>query len=76
MDIVKFVNEKFGIVRALTIQEDPWFVATDVAVALGYKKPYNALSKHVHVDDKLLLVNKNGNILTTPIQGNESDRKV
>ena len=55
MDIKKFVNEKFGIVRALTIKEDPWFVAYDVATALGYKNPRDALRKHVHEDDKQLL---------------------
>lgn len=59
MDIKKFVNERFGIVRALTIKEDPWFVAYDVAIALGYKKPDQAVRKHVLEEDKKLISKQN-----------------
>ncbi|WCE68268.1 BRO family protein [Sulfitobacter faviae] len=33
-------------VRVLEIDSDPWFVAKDVALALGYAKPANAVSAH------------------------------
>lgn len=32
-----FHNDQFGDVRALSIDGEPWFVATDVAKALGYR---------------------------------------
>lgn len=33
-------------VRALTINNEPWFVATDVARVLGYGNPYDAIKRH------------------------------
>ena len=63
MNIKKFVNEEFGIVRALTIKEDPWFIGTDVATALGYKRPYDAISKRVAEEDRQLLIYKDGKLM-------------
>lgn len=40
-------HEKFGQVRVVIIDGDPWFVGKDVAVALGYANPRDALAKHV-----------------------------
>lgn len=34
-----FTNPEFGQVRTVTIEEEPWFVGKDVAVALGYESP-------------------------------------
>lgn len=34
--IIPFTNEKFGTIRAINVSDEPWFVATDVAKALGY----------------------------------------
>lgn len=34
--IIPFTNEKFGTIRAMSVSDEPWFVATDVAKALGY----------------------------------------
>lgn len=31
-----FENEEFGKIRTIMIENEPWFVAKDVAVALGY----------------------------------------
>lgn len=33
-----FENEEFGKIRAVMIDNEPWFMAKDVAVVLGYKK--------------------------------------
>lgn len=52
-ELQEFVNEKFGIVRTVVINEEPYFVGKDVAVALGYAKPQNAIAKHVDEDDSL-----------------------
>ena len=40
-------------VRAIAIDGEPWFVGKDVAEALGYAKPRNAISTNVDDDDAL-----------------------
>ena len=35
------------------ISDEPWFVGKDVAEALGYANPKNAVPKHVNEEDKL-----------------------
>lgn len=50
-----FKNQEFGSVRTLTLNDDPWFVGKDVALALGYgkgKSLANAVANHVSDDDK------------------------
>ncbi len=41
-----FENPDFGFVRTLEIDGRPYFVANDVAKALGYAKPANAVAAH------------------------------
>lgn len=45
-NIQVFENEEFGNVRTTKINEKPYFVGTDVAKALGYSNPRDALSRH------------------------------
>ena len=52
-EIQVFENSEFGKVRTATIDNEPYFVGKDVAVALGYKDTVNALKSHVDDDDKL-----------------------
>ena len=52
MQIKLFENEEFGKVRTVTIDGEPWFVGADVAIALGYSNPRDALAKHVDAEDK------------------------
>lgn len=47
-----FTNPEFGTVRTMLIDDEPWAVGKDVAVALGYKNPRDALAKHVDAEDK------------------------
>lgn len=47
-----FSNPEFGQMRTVAIGGEPWFVSKDVAVALGYEKPRNAISDHVDDEDK------------------------
>lgn len=47
------LHPEFGNLRTLTIDGEPWFVGKDVAEALGYAKPLNALATHVEKDDSL-----------------------
>lgn len=48
-----FNSEEFGNVRSLMIDNEPWFVGKDVAVALGYKNSKNVVPTHVDEEDKL-----------------------
>ena len=47
-----FENEKFGSVRTMTIDNEPWFVGKDVAECLDYKNPRQAIITNVDEDDK------------------------
>lgn len=47
-----FSNQEFGEIRTVVIDGEPWFVGKDVALALGYEKPRNAIATHVDVEDK------------------------
>lgn len=47
-----FNSEEFGDVRTVTINGDPWFVGKDVAAALGFTNPRDAISTHVFDEDK------------------------
>lgn len=48
-----FNNPKFGSVRSLEIDNEPWFVGKDIAEALGYSNARNAVPNHVDDEDKL-----------------------
>ena len=47
-----FRNEEFGEIRTVTIDNEPWFVGKDVAMALGYEKPTDAVRKKVEECDR------------------------
>lgn len=50
-----FEKAEFGSVRTVLIDGEPWFVGRDVAVILGYSNTPDALSKHVDVEDKIVV---------------------
>jgi prophage antirepressor-like protein len=41
-------------IRVRVVAGEPWFRGRDVATALGYARPQNALLDHVNVCDKLV----------------------
>ena len=41
-----FKNEEFGEVRTVIANDKPYFVANDIAKALGYSSPKDAISRH------------------------------
>lgn len=51
MEISVFKNDQFGILRTVVIDNQPWFIGREVALTLGYNKPYDAVSKHVKIAD-------------------------
>lgn len=52
-EIKIFENPEFGKLRTLEKANEMWFVGKDVAKALGYAKPLNAVAVHVEEDDSL-----------------------
>lgn len=60
-----FNHPQFGSIRVVEIDGEPWMVGKDVATALGYAKPENAIAVHVDTEDKT----------TTLIQGTGSNYK-
>ena len=61
-----FTNNLFGSVRSILINNEPWFIGSDVAKCLGYTRPNDAIHDHVDQDDKQIINLKN----TTPNQRN------
>lgn len=47
-----FEHEKFGKVRVIMINGEPWFVGKDVALNLAYSNPQKAIRDHVDDEDK------------------------
>ena len=65
-EITIFTNEVFGEIRTCLVNNQIMFVGKDVATALGYAKPQNALAAHVDREDKS----------TAPIQGTAYETRV
>ena len=53
MEIQVFKNDRFGEVRTMVINGEPWFVGKDVAEVLGYLNPQKAIRDHVDDEDRL-----------------------
>lgn len=64
-----FNNPEFGEIRAIDIGGEAWFVGNDVAKALGYANPYNAVDRHVDTEDTLKqgVVDSNGKTQQTKV---------
>lgn len=52
-DIQIFSNEQFGQVRVIDIDGEGWLVGKDVAIAVGYNRPSEAIRQHCDEDDTL-----------------------
>ena len=50
-DLQLFDGGGVGKIRALVQEGSPWFVATDVARALGYSNTRDAIAKHIDPED-------------------------
>lgn len=50
-----FENAEFGQLRVIEIDNEPWFLGTDVAKALQYSDKNKAVSMHVDEEDKKVL---------------------
>jgi len=53
-EIKIFQNSEFGVIRTMSNEQgEPLFCGKDVAEALGYKKPLDAIAKHVEAEDSV-----------------------
>lgn len=52
MNTPQIFNFEQNEVRAILVNDEPYFVGKDVAEILGYSKPRNAISTHVDEEDK------------------------
>lgn len=50
--IQHFTLQGFSEIRIIELNGEPWLVGIDVATALGYQKPRNAIATHVEPEDK------------------------
>lgn len=58
-DVVKFLfNDQ--PVRTLVVDNDPWFVASDVATVLGYSNPWKAVGDHCKAAQRITLTKREG----------------
>ena len=64
-----FEHRDFGKVRTVSIDGEPWFVAVDVANALGYSNSRDALKKHVDAEDKRILQRSQNATFDIPTRG-------
>lgn len=48
-----FNNPEFGVIRTVVINDEPWFVGKDVAIALGYTDVKHAVLDHVAEEDRV-----------------------
>ena len=73
-----FQHEEFGQVRVVMIDGVPWFVGKDIAVALGYHNPAEALQDHVPDKCKRVLTAKQmaSNQDASEMQGIFADEKM
>lgn len=51
-EVQVFNSERFGDLRMVEIDNEPWFVGKDVAEALGYTNPRKAIIDHIDEEDK------------------------
>lgn len=51
-DLKIWENPEFGELRTVEMNGEPWMVGKDVATALGYKNPRDAIARHVDAEDK------------------------
>lgn len=51
-DVQIFKNSEFGEIRTVIIDEEPWFVAKDIALSLGYKNTNQSVKSNTDEDDR------------------------
>jgi prophage antirepressor-like protein len=68
-ELITFTNERFGNVRTIMENNDPWFVGKDVAESLGYTNSKDAIKKHIDEEDKKIIQKSQFATLEIPNRG-------
>lgn len=68
-DLQVFNNPEFGEIRAVEVDGEPWFVGKDMAVALGFSNPSDALATHVDDEDKRIIQKSENATFEIPNRG-------
>lgn len=71
MNLIKFVFEKTKPIRTVMINGKAWFVANDVATALGYSNPRDIVKRHCKNYMKHSIITKGGKQKLTFIDLND-----
>lgn len=71
-ELLIFNNPEFGNIRTMERDGAPWFVGKDVAEALGYSNPRDAVSTHVDGEDKATVAFHDGRQNRNMVVINES----
>lgn len=61
-----FEREEFGTVRVVEYNGEPWFVASDIARALGYADPSDAVRRHCEKVNKITQQGETPTTANTP----------
>lgn len=68
-EVQVFDKAEFGSVRVIMQDNEPWFVARDVATILGYANTKDAISTHVDGEDKRILQRSENATFDIPTRG-------
>lgn len=71
-ELQKFSNDKFGTIRTVIKDGDPWFVGKDVANVLEYQNGSRDINRHVDKEDRCKIMVFDGNQNKETIIVNES----
>lgn len=52
-DVQIFKNEELGAIRTVLIDNEPWFIGSEIAKILSYTNPSKAIRDHVDPEEKL-----------------------
>lgn len=64
-ELQTFSDAEFGSIRSVVVEDIPYFVGKDIALALGYSNPQKAIRDHVDEEDRM--ANKTFSVNGTPL---------
>ncbi|MBR6779744.1 MAG: Bro-N domain-containing protein, partial [Clostridia bacterium] len=64
-----FSSDRFGDIRTINVNGEPWFVGKDVAAILGYERTTKAVADHIDAEDidEVPIQDSIGRMQKTPI---------
>lgn len=66
-NLTTFTNEEFGQIRTVDIEDKLYFVASDIAKSLGYKRPNDAVTQHCRYTVKYRIPHPQSNTKTIEV---------